>query len=119
MPFLDATLPLFIRIYETADLLQLMLLMPINFTKEELPGISRLLHLLNKEIDLPGFGLDEEIQIAFYRITLPAFEHKIHCKLIHTMLLSIENIVKQTIPVIAKHYRRKVTLEDLSNRQRI
>ena len=45
LPFLDATLPLFIRIYETADLLQLMLILPINFTKEELPGISRLLHL--------------------------------------------------------------------------
>ena len=80
----------------------MMLILPVTFNKESLPALSRLLHLLNKEIDLPGFGLDEELNITFYRIIFPAFEHQIHRNLIGTMLISIQNIVKQCVPVIAK-----------------
>jgi hypothetical protein len=113
LPLWDGIMPVFIRIYETGDLLQLALILPIQLQAETLSAVSRLLHLLNKEIDLPGFGLDEEKRVAFYRMTIPAFDGEIHPRLLSTLLLSIQSLSQQCIPPIAEVAAGNIELETL------
>ncbi|MFQ5729728.1 MAG: YbjN domain-containing protein, partial [Waddliaceae bacterium] len=69
--------PLFLRIFEQSDLLQLLVFMPIQIKPGTHADLARLLHLINKELDIPGFGMDENSEVAFYRCMLPTPEKKI------------------------------------------
>lgn len=62
--------PLFMRIYDKGELFQ-MLAFVSNFKTETVNDVARLLHLFNKELDVPGFGMDETIRYTFYRSMIP------------------------------------------------
>lgn len=68
--------PFFIRLYEHNQLLQLIAFMPFPLSEGHEGDVARLLHFINKDIDMPGFGLDETNKIIFYRLMLPI--HKLH-----------------------------------------
>ena len=59
--------PAFLRLYDGKDLLQLLVFIPVSYKQGSAPDVARLLHLINKELDCPGFGLDEESSLIFYR----------------------------------------------------
>ena len=63
--------------------------------------LGRLLHLLNKELDIPGFGMDEEAEVVFYRIMIPAIDNRVDTKVITRYLGSIEGLCMNFSPVIA------------------
>ncbi len=113
LPVLDGTLPTFIRIYDTQDLFQIIVIYPMKITDGSLNTVSRLLHILNKEIDLPGFCLDETLNIVFYRMAFPALDGQIHKKLLDTMLVSVQNLSTQFIPPIAQAANGLIDLEEL------
>jgi hypothetical protein len=84
--------PLFIRVYEEQDVLQLLVFMPCGFKKEAINDTARFLHLLNKELDLPGFGIDEEALALFYRLSIPVFNKEINENLIEGFVQSMQGI---------------------------
>jgi hypothetical protein len=88
----DTDFPLFIRLYESEDLLQLLLFIPCNIQEGAEGEIARLLHTLNKEIDVPGFGMDETSKVVFYRVMVPAFHNQIEEELIDVYYQSLPNI---------------------------
>lgn len=92
--------PLFIRIYEGGDLLQLLIFLPYDLKKSLVGDTARLLHLLNKEIDIPGFGIDETTGVIFYRAVIPCFDKKIDEGLLSSYLNSIQTICQTFTPVI-------------------
>ena len=49
---------------------------------------ARLLHFVNREIDMPGFGMDEKDQLMFYRLVLPCLDKKIDTKLLDLYLVA-------------------------------
>lgn len=102
LPVWDNALPVFLRLYDDGDMLQLVILLPVQLKPETLHDVGRLLHILNKEIDIPGFCLEEDMRIAFYRLSVPVFDDGIHPLYLKTMLLSIQNLVQQCTPVIAQ-----------------
>lgn len=69
--------PLFLRILGDKRLLQGIAFLPPKVSRKTLPEVARLLHLFNKEIDLPGFGIDEISLVTFYRFVIPSMEKKI------------------------------------------
>jgi hypothetical protein len=81
--------PLFIRIFDQSDLLQLLVFLPVNIKPSVYPDLARLLHQLNKELDIPGFGMDESAGVVFYRCMLPILEKKIEEPLLDAFLKSI------------------------------
>lgn len=93
--------PLFFRIYDGGDLLQMLSFIPCMLKPTAINDLSRLLHLLNKELDIPGFGVDEASSVIFYRIMLPASEGQIDLKIVDTFVGSIKNVVETFAPVIA------------------
>jgi hypothetical protein len=79
--------PLFLRIFESSHLLQVIIFIPSHLTpisptdgaeKQQILGdVARFLHLVNKELDVPGFGIDENAGVVFYRLMLPANNKKV------------------------------------------
>lgn len=96
----DQEFPLFIRIMEEGELLQLLAFMPISLEEKTNPELARLLHLFNKEIDIPGFGMDENSKVAFYRTVLPATENKISGEIVAGYINSIKVICETFFPVV-------------------
>lgn len=82
--------PLFFRIYEGGDLLQMVCFFPYTLKKEAIPDTARLLHLLNKEIDIPGFCLDEAGSVIFYRVVVPCFEKTLDETLLNAYMNAIQ-----------------------------
>lgn len=100
--YLEQEFALFIRLYENEEMLQLLTFFPVQIPKERYDVMARMLNLLNKEIDLPGFGMDEAIGIAFHRIMLPLFKEKqIDNEALESYLRAIPKICTQFFPIIA------------------
>jgi hypothetical protein len=93
--------PLFIRVLGEGELLQLIAFIPCEVKPNTESDIGRLLHRLNKELDIPGFGMDEEAGLLFYRLMVPSFEKKIYASHLLRYIASIEEILKNFSPVIA------------------
>jgi hypothetical protein len=58
--------PLFIKIFPD-KMVQLLAFLPCQIKQEQIPSVARLLHILNREIIYPGFGMDEKARFAFFR----------------------------------------------------
>lgn len=96
-----ADFPLFFRIFEGGDLLQMITFIPCNIKASAIPDLARLLHLLNKEVDLPGFGMDEKAGIVYYRFMLPALRGQVEGEILETVIDTIKKITETFANVIA------------------
>ncbi len=81
--------PMFFRIAE-GPVLQIVTFLPVGFTKETVADTARLLHLINKEVDLPGFGIDETSQTVFYRSVIPCLSKKFDPELVRAYLTALK-----------------------------
>jgi hypothetical protein len=93
--------PLFLRIFPGGDLLQLIAFIPCHLKAATFGDLGRLLHLINKEMDIPGFGMDEEANLIFYRVMMPSVEKQVHGNHLKRFIQSIEQILKNFGPLIA------------------
>ena len=106
--------PLFLRIFEGGQLLQLLAFIPSHLyadghnqdkplsaeeirTRQEvhapiLADLARLLHLMNKELDIPGFGMDEANGAVFYRLMIPTPKKKVESDLLLALIKTIEHV---------------------------
>ena len=78
--------PLFLRVFDDGHLLQMLAFIPCQLERNVVPDMARLLHLLNKELDVPGFGMDEMAGVVFYRLMLPTPSKKIDGELLLAFL---------------------------------
>ncbi len=92
--------PLFIRVMEGGDLLQLLYFLPLNIDPKNNADLSRLLHLVNKELDIPGFGMDETAGVLFYRVMLPSTQKKIDGAMLESFVRSMLSVIETFLPVI-------------------
>lgn len=96
----NAEYPLFIRILDQSNLIQFILFFPINIKAGRTNDVARLLHLINKEIDAPGFCLDEESGYVFYRSLIPVVDKKVEPVLIENVVGSTQLICKSFSDII-------------------
>jgi hypothetical protein len=73
----DQEFALFLRVYKEGDLLQIIAFIPSKITEESKSQVARLLHFYNKELDIPGFGMDEISGAIFFRTMVAAPNRKI------------------------------------------
>jgi hypothetical protein len=109
----DKEFPLFIRIFEGQELLQMLAFLPCNTQSSTIADTARLLHLLNKELDIPGFGMDESTSVVFYRCLIPGKDKQIDEGLIDAFLNAVELVCKSFAAVIAAVSYGAVTFEDV------
>ncbi len=105
--------PLFIRSLNDGELLQLLAFIPCNLSQETLNDVSRLLHMLNKELDLPGFCIDELSLTAFYRIVLPTLKGELDEKVLDAILNTMEVVCKSFSPAIETVAHGAMTFEEV------
>lgn len=105
--------PLFLRVFDEGHLLQLLVFIPFTLEKKLVPDMARLLHILNKELDVPGFGMDEMAGVVFYRIMLPTPKKKIDNELLAAFLKTVEQVCTMfAVPIEAIGYG-KMTLDEI------
>jgi hypothetical protein len=90
-PVAKLQVPVFVRVLGEGQLLQLIAFVPMQVKDESLNGLARLLHLVNKEIDFPGFCLDEMSKTVFYRVIATCPDKKCDPTLFNSLLHAIDN----------------------------
>lgn len=105
--------PLFIRLFEGNELIQLIAFLPCNTKPATVSDTSRLLHLLNKEIDVPGFGLDENNAVVFYRCMIPVKDNQVDEVIFDAFLNAVQVACKAFAAVIAAVAYGAVTFEEV------
>lgn len=114
----DHEFPLFIRIFEGGELLQLLAFIPCKLKKSAIAETGRLLHLLNKELDVPGFGIDEDSSTVFYRCMLPIHNQQLDETLLNAYINSIQLVCKSFASVIASVAFGSITFEEMLEKTR-
>jgi len=105
--------PLFIKIIEEGPLLQMLVFIPATLEKEKYSEMARLLHLLNREMDVPGFGMDESSGTVFYRLALAADKSEINETILDLYLNTVEKICHSFTPVIQRLSKGELTFEQV------
>jgi hypothetical protein len=105
--------PLFLRIFDEGHLLQLLAFIPCPISESTVSDMARLLHLLNKELDVPGFGMDEMMGAVFYRLMLPTPTKRIDGEMLLAFLKTIEHVCKMFATPIEAVGHGQVTLNDI------
>ncbi|MEX1012687.1 MAG: YbjN domain-containing protein [Waddliaceae bacterium] len=107
------TFPIFLKLFEPSGLLQMLLFFPANIKDGAENDLARLLHLANKELDLPGFGMEENKRLFFYRQMLPVRDNKIEEYLLEKYLKAFEAVLQAYGPVVITVAVGKNTFEDV------
>ena len=84
----DNEIPLFVNVLHES-ILQMIVYLPYELKPDGLGEIARFLHLINKQLDVPGFGLDENVNMVFYRAVVPCLNPEIDEKLIEAYLSTV------------------------------
>lgn len=87
----EKEVPVFFRIMDKTHVLQLVAYPPTQIQEETFSEIARFLHILNKELDIPGFGMDESTKLIFYRAVIPSLTENIEEDLIRAYVNTIKN----------------------------
>ena len=76
----------FFLIRAESGLLQMVAYLPYRLPEKSLGETARLLHIFNRELDMPGFGMDEGEKLMFYRSVLPCMDNKVDKRLFNMYL---------------------------------
>ncbi|MBB63962.1 MAG: hypothetical protein CMO81_02740 [Waddliaceae bacterium] len=106
-------IPCFVKSFSDGKNLQLIAFLPFEYREDCLSQLSRALHLLNKEIDMPGFGLDEQNGMSFFRAIIPCPQAKISKSLVRSYIEICKKAVSKFLPVVAAIGLGKSTVEEL------
>lgn len=105
--------PMFLRPLLEGELLQILTFIPCKVEEEHFDDLARLLHMLNKEMDMPGLGMDELSKSVFYRCMAPCFGQVILEKALSAYLNTSSNVVNTFAPVIAAVATGKATYDEV------
>ncbi|HEY4832444.1 MAG TPA: YbjN domain-containing protein [Waddliaceae bacterium] len=87
--------PVFFLMRPENSLMQMIAYLPYQLPEKTFGEVARMLHLFNRELDMPGFGMDESAKLMFYRCVLPCWENKIEKRLFN-MCLGTTRVVCDT-----------------------
>lgn len=105
--------PVFVRIYPEGQLLQLMMFFPMMMQPKSQGDTARLLHFFNKELDIPGFGMDETAGVCFFRCMIPTNEQKISKEILRGYLDTLRTVCQNFFSSIGVITTRAMTFEAL------
>lgn len=105
--------PLFLRTFKDSGLLQLLVFIPSQVKYGTQNDLARFMHLVNKELDIPGFGMDEDSDTCFYRVMLPTIDNQIDERILESYLKSLQLICEQIAPTVLAVANGVATFEDI------
>jgi hypothetical protein len=108
--------PLFVRITEDGELLQMLAFFPANIKPGSEADTARALHLLNKELDIPGFGMDDLNGLIFYRYMLPCLNNQFNPVAVDKFFNAIQMICQSFLPLIFAISQGNLKFEEIANK---
>ncbi|WP_348664158.1 YbjN domain-containing protein [Chlamydia vaughanii] len=114
----DHELPLFFVIRNEGEILQLICYFPYQLHDNQKESTARLLHLLNRDLDTPGFGMDEEQGLIFYRLVIPCLNGEIHEKLLRIYIDTIKLVCDSFSHAIGLISSGNMNLDELKKQAR-
>ena len=109
----EGEVPVFVRPITEGQLLQTVAYLPMKIESKAFGELARLLHAMNKDLDVPGFGVDEEAQLVFFRCVLPCPDHKLDIVLLDAFLKTTELACKSFVHAIAAVASGKKTFDEI------
>ncbi len=108
--------PLFIRLIDEGDLVQLLLFFPTTIKEEALNDLARSLHFINKELDMPGFGIDEKNKLVYFRTMIPCSQHNCDPVVFDKLLNAVQMIGKTFLPLVASTSQGLMSFSDVQQK---
>ena len=105
--------PVFIRALNDGFLLNMLVYFPFEPKQAAAPDVARLLHLLNRELDVPGFCLDEASSLIFFRCVIPSHEGRVKAGHISAFLETLRKVSETFFDGIAEVATAKMTFDEV------
>lgn len=105
--------PMFVRELSGGNLLQMLTFVPCTVQKESALDLCRLLHMINKELDMPGFCWDEDSGTVFYRVIIPCLQPNAEETLIQVYLETTRRVCSMFGTIVQAVAVRAMTLEEM------
>lgn len=105
--------PVFFLLRPEGELLQIVAYLPYQLPNNNFGQVARMLHLLNKELDLPGFGMDETEGFMFYRSVLPCHGGKVEKRLFNMYLGTTRFVCETFMQAIGMIVSGTMTVDDV------
>lgn len=106
--------PVFTRIFDESGLLQILAFIPCSMeSKENISDVARLLHMFNKELDLPGFGMDELSGVVFFRWMISTENRAVSEEALTTFLTTLKTVCQTFTTVIQAVASGTITFDAL------
>ncbi|MGM0440141.1 MAG: YbjN domain-containing protein [Chlamydiota bacterium] len=113
----DREIPVFLRLLHEGRLIQLLAFLPFQPLPTVFPELARWLHYINKEIDLPGFGMDETTRLTFYRSMITARNQKISPARLRSYVISLNEVCRDFVDSIEEVATGQVSFEKILERK--
>lgn len=110
--------PFFVKIDSAGGLVQLLVFLPYALQPSLAPDMARLLHYCNKEIDFPGFGIDEVAGAVFYRCVVLDEQGEISLALFDKVLAAMPRVCEAFFPLITMSMTGKVRFDSILEKAR-
>lgn len=105
--------PTFLRPLHNGELIQILTFVPCNVDSDKILDVARFLHMLNKELDVPGFCVDEQSLTVFYRLTLPALKTEYNPDALEAFMNTSQVVCKSFGTVIEALCVGALTLDEI------
>lgn len=93
--------PFFVKVDGEGSLVQLIVFLPYVLQQKHASDVARLLHYYNKEIDLPGFGIDEVSGGVFYRCVVIGDDGEVPRRLMDKVLGAVPKLCENFFPLVS------------------
>ncbi len=105
--------PFFSRVFDQSGLLQLLVFIPCKLQDKTLSDVCRLLHMFNKELDIPGFGLDEVAGVVFFRCMVPGHDGEIPEDTVLSFLQTLKTVCNSFSPAVEAMAAGAITFDQM------
>lgn len=110
--------PIFLRIAEDEDFLQVLSFLPTKIKEGQHSAIGRFLHHVNNQVNLPGFSMDDQQDLVFYRIILPCPGREVNEQMLEKYLGAIFNVSNTFYPIVSQLAEATASYKDAMKKLR-
>lgn len=110
--------PIFLRIAEDEDFLQVLSFLPTKIKEGQHSAIARFLHHVNNQVNLPGFSMDDQQDLVFYRIILPCPDRVVNEAMLEKFLGAIFNVSNTFFPIVSSLAEATIPYKDAMKKLR-
>lgn len=105
--------PMFIRRLQGGQLMQVITFVPCTLEEGSEHDVGRLLHMINKELDMPGFCCDEESKTVFYRLVVPCLNQNVDEALFHAYINTTKQVCTMFGTIVQAIAVKAMKLEEM------